>query len=483
MIQSFKLTEADFRGSRFVDHPQELKSDNDILSLTRPDVISAIHRQYLLAGADIIETNTFNSNAISQSEFNLQSIAGEISEAGARVARQTVDAFMKEHPERTCFVVGSMGPTNKTASVATDTRSTRLRPVDFDQLVAAYTEQTEGLLRGGVDMLMVETVFDTLNAKAALFAIRNVLDAKGLDVPVMVSVTLDAQSRRTLSGQTLSAFWHSIAHARVFSVGMNCSFGAREIVPYIEELSKVAPDVFISCHPNAGMPNADGGYDVTPEEWAEIVSGFVKNKWVNIVGGCCGTNPDFIRALAAQVKQTAGADVRSRGARSHQAFLSGLETVAIRPEINLINIGERTNVAGSKKFRETILAGEYEKAVNTARHQVENGAQAIDVCMDAALLDAVPAMRDFLNCALADADIARVPVVIDSSKWEVILTGLKCLQGKGIVNSISLKEGEEVFLEHARAISRYGAAVVVMLFDEKGQATTLERKIEICTRA
>lgn len=480
MLQRRHLEEADFRGERFAKHDRALKGNNDILSLTRPDVIADVHRLYLEAGADIIETNTFNSNSISQADYGLSDLASELSQAGARIARQTADAFMSKHPERRCFVAASIGPTNQMTSMSPDANEPGKRTVTFDDLVRVYTEQVEALIRGGADLLLVETVFDTLNAKAALLAIENVLEAQKKSLPVMVSVTLSDASGRTLSGQTLAAFWNSISHAPLFSVGINCALGAEDIRPYVEELSRLAPDTYISCHPNAGLPNAFGEYDETPEHMARVVGDFARQKWVNIIGGCCGTNPDFIRAIANTVQ---GMPPRTLKERPHVTSLSGLEPLWITPELNLVNIGERTNVAGSAKFLKLIRAGDYEQALTIGRHQVENGAQIVDVNMDAALLDSEGAMKEFLNRMAAEPEIARVPVMIDSSNWNVIEVGLKCLQGKGIVNSISLKEGETVFLEHARTIRRYGAAMVVMAFDEQGQADTLERKNTICTRA
>lgn len=480
MLQRSSLREEDFRGERFSEHPYSLAGNNDLLSLTRPDVIADIHRQYLEAGADIIETNTFNANRISQGDYHLADLAKELNRAGAKIARQTADQFMKEHPGRQAFVAGSVGPTNQTASLSPDALRPGYRAVDFDRLVEVYQEQFEGLMEGGVDLFLIETVFDTLNAKAALFAAEEVFSRTGKRLPLMISVTVADASGRTLSGQTLEAFWNSVSHADLFSIGINCALGAKEIRPYVEELSRLAPNVYISCHPNAGLPNAFGEYDQTPEEMARIVEEFVRKGWVNIVGGCCGTHPGFISAIAGAVKGIAPRQLREH---SHRTRLSGLEPLNFLSGMNLINIGERTNVAGSAKFLRLIQNEEYEEALAIARHQVENGAQVIDINMDDALLDGKKAMRDFLNLVASEPEISRVPVMIDSSDWGVLEAGLKCLQGKGIVNSISLKEGEEIFLEHARRVRRYGAAVVVMAFDEKGQADTLERKVEICTRA
>lgn len=480
MLQRRSLREEDFRGERFVDHPYSLTGNNDLLSLTRPYVIADIHRQYLEAGADIIETNTFNANRISQGDYHLADLAKELNRAGAQIARQTADQFMKEHPGRHAFVAGSVGPTNQTASLSPDALRPGYRAVDFDRLVEVYQEQFEGLMEGGVDFFLIETVFDTLNAKAALFAAEEVFSRTGKRLPLMISVTVADASGRTLSGQTLEAFWNSVSHADLFSIGINCALGAREIRPYVEELSRLAPHVYISCHPNAGLPNAFGEYDQTPEEMARVVEEFVRKGWVNILGGCCGTHPGFISAIARAVKGIVPRQLRED---CHQTRLSGLEPLNFSPGMNLVNIGERTNVAGSAKFLRLIQNEEYEEALAIARHQVENGAQVIDINMDDALLEGKKAMRDFLNLVASEPEIARVPVMIDSSDWGVLEAGLKCLQGKGIVNSISLKEGEDIFLEHARRVRRYGAAVVVMAFDEKGQADTLERKVEICTRA
>lgn len=481
MLQRQHLTEEDFRADRFHDHKTPLMGNNDVLVLTRPDIIASIHWEYLQAGADIIETNTFCANSITQADYHLSHLAAEISEAGAKLARQTVDRFMKEYPERECFVAASIGPTNRTASMSPDANRPGYRAVTFDDLVSAYSEQIEALICGGVDLLMMETVFDTLNLKAGLFAVETIQNKLGTDLPVMVSVTFSDASGRTLSGQTLEGFWNSVAHARIFSVGMNCGLGAEQLRPYIYELSELAPDVFISCHPNAGLPDEFGNYsNETPEHMGNVIREFVLQKKINIVGGCCGTNPDFIRAIARSV---CGLKPRIRTPRRHLTRLSGLEAFTVRPDMNFVNIGERTNVAGSKKFLRLIKEENYEEALAIARHQVENGAQIIDVNMDDGMLDAKVCMREFLNLLASEPEISRVPIMIDSSDWEVIETGLKCLQGKGVVNSISLKEGEEVFLDHARLIHRYGAAMVVMAFDEKSQAVTLAHKIEVCQRA
>src|SRR5215471_19326518 len=478
MIQALKLDESAYRG-HFKDHPADLKGNNDLLNLTQPETVRTIHRQYLDAGADIIQTNTFNSNAISMSDYKMESLVYDLNLAGAKLARAAADHAMASDPARRRFVAGSVGPTNRTASISPDVNNPAFRSTTFDTLVEIYYEQTRGLMDGGVDLLMAETVFDTINAKAALFAFERFFLDIGRRVPLMVSVTITDNSGRTLSGQTVEAFWNSISHANLLSVGINCALGGKQMRPYVEELSRVAP-VYLSCHPNAGLPNAFGGYDETPSETSGVLHEFAANGWLNIVGGCCGTTPEHIRAIADSIR---GLKPRIPPRPEPYLRLSGLEPLTFRPEIAFVNIGERTNVTGSPKFAKLILAGKYEEAVSVARDQVENGAQIIDVNMDEGMLDSEAAMTRFLNIIAAEPDIARVPIMIDSSKWSVIEAGLKCIQGKGIVNSISLKEGEDIFKEHARRIRRYGAAVVVMAFDEKGQADTTARKVEICTRA
>src|SRR5215467_1256690 len=478
MIQTFKLDESGYRG-QFKDHPAELKGNNDLLNLTQPDIIRTIHRQYLRAGSDIIETNTFNANAISMSDYKMESLVYELNLAGAKLAREAAAEATAADPENPRFVAGSVGPTNRTASMSPDVNNPAFRATTFDTLVAAYYEQTRGLMDGGVDILMAETVFDTLNGKAALFAFEKYFQETGRRVPVMASVTITDNSGRTLSGQTIEAFWNSVSHAKLLSIGINCALGGKQMRPYVEELSGIAP-VYLSCYPNAGLPNAFGGYDETAAETSETLSDFAANGWLNIVGGCCGTTPEHIRAIAEAVRP-----LQPRTIPEPQPYLrlSGLESLTFRPNITFVNIGERTNVTGSPKFAKLILGGEFEEALSVARNQVEGGAQIIDINMDEALLDSVAAMTRFLNLIAAEPDIARVPIMIDSSRWPVIEAGLKCIQGKGIVNSISLKEGEDVFKEHARRVRRYGAAVVVMAFDEKGQADTAVRKVEICSRA
>ena len=479
MIQSYRLGEDVFRGERFAAHPSPLQGNNDILSITRPDVISAIHAAYLEAGADILETNTFNANAVSQAEYGLQHVVTELNLAAAALARAAVDAATAREPDRPRFVAGILGPTNRTASLSPDVDDPGARNVAFADLAATYGEQAAALVEGGVDLLMVETVFDTLNAKAALYAIEEVFDRAGRRLPVMVSGTITDRSGRTLSGQTTEAFWISVCHAGLFGVGLNCALGAEELRPHLEDLAAVA-ETLVSCHPNAGLPNEFGAYDQTPSAMATAIGAFARDGLVNIVGGCCGTTPEHVRAIAESV---AGMPPRTIPELPHYTRLSGLEPLVVRPDTLFVNVGERTNVTGSAKFARLIREGDYEAAVQVAREQVANGAQMIDVNMDEGLLDSVAAMVRFLRLVAAEPDIARVPVVVDSSRWEVLEAGLQCLQGKGIVNSISLKEGEETFLRQARTVRRYGAAAIVMAFDEQGQADTVDRKVEICTRA
>jgi 5-methyltetrahydrofolate--homocysteine methyltransferase len=479
MIQGYRLDEAAYRGTEFADHPKDLKGNNDLLNLTRPQVIEEIHRLYLEAGADLVETNTFSSTRISQADYGLEGRAYDLNVAGARAARQAVDAFLLAHPGKSAFVAGALGPTNRTASLSRDVNDPGAREVSFQDLEEAYHEQARGLLDGGSDVLLVETVFDTLNAKAALFGIQRLFDEIGRKVPVMLSVTIVDKSGRTLSGQTVEAFWNSVSHAPLFSVGLNCALGAAEMRPYVEELSGLAP-VHLTCYPNAGLPNPLGGYDETPEAMARQIHDFAASGWVNVVGGCCGTTPEYIRAIAAAV---AGLKPRELPSVEPYLRLSGLEPLTVRPDSNFVNVGERTNVTGSPKFAGLIRAGKYDEALSVARQQVENGAQVLDINMDEGMLDSEQAMRRFLNLLAAETDIARIPIMLDSSKWSVLEAGLRCLQGKGVVNSISLKEGEEAFRRQARLVRRYGAAVIVMAFDEEGQATTVERKLQICTRA
>jgi 5-methyltetrahydrofolate--homocysteine methyltransferase len=479
MIQSYALEEGDFRGDRFARHSTPLQGNNDALSLTRPDVVEAIHHAYLDAGADLIETNTFNANAISQADYQLESAVPDMNLAAAQIARRAADDHSKRTPERPRLVVGVLGPTNRTASISPDVNNPGARNVTFDRLAAIYEEQAAALVDGGVDLLMIETVFDTLNGKAALFALRQLFAARGSEVPVMVSGTITDRSGRTLSGQTPEAFWISVCHGDLFSVGLNCALGAKDLRPHLEELSGVA-NTFVSCHPNAGLPNEFGGYDQSPEEMAALLGEFASSGLVNLVGGCCGTTPTHIAAIADAI---AGLAPRAIPDIEPYLRLSGLEPLVVRPDTLFVNIGERTNVTGSSRFAGLIRDGDYETALDVARDQVANGAQMIDINMDEGLLDSQDAMVRFVSLVAAEPDIARVPIVLDSSKWEVIEGGLQCLQGKGVVNSISLKEGEEAFLSQARKVRQYGAAAIVMAFDEEGQADTADRKIEICSRA
>ncbi|WP_372774505.1 methionine synthase [Mangrovibacterium sp.] len=479
MIQKHNLTEADFRNEALAELKNELFGNNDILSITRPDVIKAIHAAFLEAGSDIIETNTFNATSISQADYHTEKWVYEINLKAAKIAREVADEFTAKNPDKPRYVAGALGPTNKTLSLSPDVNDPGYRATSFDLVKESYREQTTGLLDGGVDLLLVETIFDTLNAKAALFAIEEVLEERGMRLPVMVSGTITDASGRTLSGQTVEAFLNSVRHIDLLSIGLNCSLGAKDMRPYLEEMSKKAP-FFISAYPNAGLPNQFGEYDETPEEMAGQVKDFLDNHFVNIIGGCCGTTPDHIRKFAGVA---AAAQPHVKQKNDELTRFSGLEPVTITPETNFVNIGERCNVSGSIKFARLIREEKYEEALAVAREQVENGAQVIDVNLDDAMLDAKKEMVTFLNLLMAEPDIAKLPVMVDSSKWEVIEAGLKCLQGKAIVNSISMKEGEEQFLEQASKIKRYGAAVVVMAFDEKGQADNLERRIEICTRA
>ena len=477
MIQSYGLTEDDFRGQRFADSNVEMKGNNDMLNITRPDVILDIHRRYLRAGADIISTNTFSSQRISEADYQLEDVSREMAYEGARLARQAADEFST--PARPRFVAGSVGPTNKTCSMSPDVSNPALRELTYDQLFAAYSEQIEALVDGGVDVLLIETIFDTLNAKVAVDAATDVIRRLDRDVPIMMSVTVSDLAGRTLSGQTLDAFLASISTYNIFSVGLNCSFGARQMKPFLAHLARKAP-YYVSCHPNAGLPNSLGLYDETADSMAPQIAEYVNEGLVNIIGGCCGTTDEFI---ARYVPIVEGVKPRQPMPRSSTMWLSGLELLDVTPEVGFVNVGERCNVAGSRKFLRLIKEKNYQEALSIARKQVEDGAQVIDINMDDGLLDAREEMTTFLNLVASEPDIARVPIMIDSSKWDVITAGLKCVQGKCIVNSISLKEGEEVFLSHARDVMRYGAAVVVMCFDEEGQATTYERRIEIAQRA
>jgi 5-methyltetrahydrofolate--homocysteine methyltransferase len=478
MIQGYALREQHFRGERFADWRSDLRGNNDLLSITQPKIIAAIHREYLLAGSDVISTNTFNSSAVSQADYGLQALVGELNLQAARVARQVADEVTAE-TGRQRFVAGALGPTSRTASLSPDVNDPGFRNISFDELVAGYSEATRALIEGGVDLILIETVFDTLNAKAALFAVRGVMDEVGTELPIIVSGTISDASGRTLSGQTTEAFWNSIRHARPAVVGLNCALGGKQLRPYIEELARIA-DTYVCAYPNAGLPNAFGEYDETPEQTAAILGEFAASGFLNMLGGCCGTTPDHIRAM---VRAVAGLAPRARPEIERACRLSGLEPLTIDANSLFVNVGERTNVTGSAKFRQLIEAGDYAAAVDIARQQVANGAQIIDVNMDEGMLDSQAAMAKFLSLIAGEPDIARVPVMIDSSKWSVIEAGLKCVQGKPIVNSISLKEGEKAFLTQARLCMRYGAAVVVMAFDEAGQADTIDRKVTICERA
>jgi 5-methyltetrahydrofolate--homocysteine methyltransferase len=478
MIQTYGLGEREYRGERFADWPRDLRGHSDLLTLTQPDIIRAIHSAYLEAGADIIETNSFTSNAMSLADYGMESMVYELNRAAARLARDAADEWERRTPDTPRFVAGVLGPTNRSASLSPDVNDPGFRNVTFDELVATYTEGAQGLIDGGADLLLVETIFDTLNAKAAIFAIEGLFERLGSRLPVMISGTIVDASGRTLSGQTTEAFWNSVAHARPLSVGLNCALGALALRQYVQELSRVAP-VFVSAHPNAGLPNEFGQYDETPEHMAEVLREFAEHGLVNFVGGCCGTTPAHIRAIADAVR---GLTPRQRPQVEPRCRLSGLEPLSIGPDSIFVNVGERTNVTGSRKFARLILAGDYEAGIEIARQQVESGAQMIDINMDEGMLDSQAAMVKLLQLIAAEPGISRVPVVLDSSKWSVIEAGLKCTQGKGIVNSISLKEGEEAFVRQAQLVRRYGAAVIVMAFDEQGQADTAERKVEICTR-
>jgi 5-methyltetrahydrofolate--homocysteine methyltransferase len=512
MIQRHTLTEADFRGTRFADHPRELKGNSDVLVLTRPDVISGIHQAYLEAGADIIETNTFTSTAVAQADYGLEPLVYELNVAAARLAKAAAAAWTAKTPDRPRFVAGSIGPTNRTLSISPDVNNPAFRALTFDQLREAYEEQVRGLIDGGADLLLLETIFDTLNAKAAIVAIENVFEVKGVRLPLMISVTVTDRSGRTLSGQTLDAFYVAIRHAHPFSVGINCALGARDMRPYLEDLSRLA-ECYVSSYPNAGLPNAFGQYDEQPDETGALIRDFAASGFVNIVGGCCGTTPQHIAAIALAIDGVAprplpsrtwlhsGLGTRDSGLGNAEpgaappnpecrtadpeefARFSGLETLTIRPDSNFQMIGERTNVTGSARFARLVKAGNFAEAAQVAADQVRGGANMIDVNMDEGMLDSEQAMTTFLSYIATEPEIARVPVMVDSSKWSVLEAGLKCVQGKGVVNSISLKEGEADFLHKAKIVRRYGAGVVVMAFDEEGQADTIDRKVAICRRS
>jgi 5-methyltetrahydrofolate--homocysteine methyltransferase len=479
MIQSYLLDESGFRGNRFLDFPHSLKGNNDLLVLTQPQIISEIHEQYLAAGADIIETNTFNSNRISMSDYHMESLVYEINKTAAQLAVVAAEKYTLLTPRKPRFVAGSIGPTNKTASMSPDVNDPAYRAVSFDDLYKVYVEQVNGLLDGGVDLLLIETIFDTLNAKAAIMAILDIRKERNISIPLMISGTITDASGRTLSGQTVDAFLTSLSHAELFSIGLNCSLGAKELRPFLEELSMKAP-YYISAYPNAGFPNQFGEYDESPEKMSVFIRDFLASGFVNIIGGCCGTTPDHIRLFA---EAASNAKPRQIPPSRHELSLSGMEPLIIFKGSNFINVGERTNVSGSRQFARLIQDEKYEEALVVARQQVENGAQILDVNMDEAMLDSERAMTRFLNMVASDPDVARVPLMIDSSKWSVIEAGLKCTQGKAVVNSISLKEGEQIFRTRAEKIKNYGAAIIVMAFDEEGQAATLERRKMVCQRA
>lgn len=480
LIQEYKLSESDFRGTILKDHLHDVKGNNELLSLTRPDVIKEIHIAYLEAGSDIIETNTFSATAVAQADYHLSHMAYELNVASAKIAKEACLEFMKLHPERPRFVAGALGPTNRTASLSPDVNRPGFRAIYFDELKHAYRDQARGLIDGGADILLVETIFDTLNAKAALYAIEELLEERNLKMPIMISGTITDASGRTLSGQTVEAFYISMSHGELFSIGLNCALGAKEMRPYVQELAKIS-NCYVSAYPNAGLPNELGAYDQTAEEMEQFIRDFASSGFVNIIGGCCGTTPKHIKAMAEGVKGIQPRKISNT--KPNYTQLSGLEPFIFRPELNFVNVGERTNVTGSKVFSKYILNNKYDEALSVARQQVEAGAQIIDVNMDEGLLDGVKAMQDFLLLISSEPEIVKVPVMIDSSKWEVIEAGLKCLQGKSIVNSISLKEGETKFLEQAKKVKRYGASVIVMAFDEEGQADTIDRKVNICKRA
>jgi 5-methyltetrahydrofolate--homocysteine methyltransferase len=479
MIQRHKLGEADYRGERFADWPSDIKGNNDLLSLTQPQIIQGIHEQYLDAGADIVETNTFNSTTVSMEDYGMQSLVRELNVAGARLARTAADKFTAQNPDKPRFVAGVLGPTGKTCSLSPDVNDPGFRNVTFDALVETYLEATRGLIEGGTDIILIETIFDTLNAKAAIFAVKSFFEEQGRKWPVMISGTITDASGRTLSGQTVEAFYNSLNHIDPVSIGLNCALGPDLLRPYVEEMSRIAK-MRVNVHPNAGLPNAFGEYDMGPAEMAKEIDDWARSGFLNIVGGCCGSSPDHIRAIAEAVSERAP---RPKPDIPVECRLSGLEPMNIGPDSLFVNVGERANVTGSAKFKRLILEEQYEEALSVCREQVEDGAQVIDINMDEAMLDGKAAMSTYLNLLASEPDISRVPVMVDSSKWEIIEAGLKCIQGKGIVNSISMKEGVDAFLHHANLCRKYGAAVVVMAFDETGQADTFERKVDICTRS
>ncbi len=479
MIQGYKLDEKDYRGTRFAEWNVDLKGNNDLLSLTQPDIIKAIHGAYYEAGSDIVETNTFNSTTIAMADYKMESLAYEMNVASAQLARSVADEYTLKTPDKPRFVAGVLGPTNRTASMSPDVNDPGFRNIFFDDLVRAYAEAAQGLIDGGADTLLIETIFDTLNAKAAIFAVEQVFEKIGYTLPVMISGTITDASGRTLSGQTVTAFWHSLKHVKPISFGFNCALGAKELRQHIDELSGIA-DTHVSAHPNAGLPNEFGEYDESPEAMAQEIADWAASGYLNIIGGCCGTSPSHIKAIVEAVKHYPPRNVPMLEKRCR---LAGLEAMSIGPETLFVNVGERTNVTGSAAFKRLIIDGDFETALEVAKQQVESGAQILDINMDEGMLESKEAMVRFLLLIASEPDIAKIPIMLDSSKWDILEAGLKCIQGKGIVNSISLKEGEAAFIKHAKLVRRYGAAVIVMAFDEQGQADTKERKIEICQRA
>ncbi|HHH43042.1 MAG TPA: methionine synthase, partial [Gammaproteobacteria bacterium] len=477
MIQRYKLEEADYRGERFADWPSELKGNNDLLSLTQPQIISDIHKAYLEVGADIIETNTFNSTTVSMADYGMEELVYEINLESARLARAAADAFSTDDKPR--FVAGVLGPTSRTCSLSPDVNDPGFRNITFDELKETYYDATKALIEGGADIILIETIFDTLNAKAAAFAVKTYFEDIGKDYPVMISGTITDASGRTLSGQTAEAFFNSMRHVNPISIGFNCALGAKQLRQYVEELAGTA-DCYVNAHPNAGLPNEFGEYDESPEEMAKELGEWAGSGFLNIIGGCCGTTPPHIKAIAEAVSKF---PPRKKIEHDFVLRLSGLEPCNIHDDSLFVNVGERTNVTGSAKFKRLILEEQYDEALDVARDQVENGAQIIDINMDEGMLDGEKAMVTFLNLIASEPDISRVPIMVDSSKWPIIEAGLKCIQGKGVVNSISMKEGEAAFIKHAKLCRKYGAAIIVMAFDEVGQADTRERKVEICTRA
>ena len=479
MVQSYKLEVVDFRGDHFRDHAVDLKGNTDLVSITQPHIVEEVHQKYLQAGADIIKTNTFNANGISQLDYQLQDSVYDINLTAAQIARKQADIFTQSDPNKPRFVAGSIGPGNRTASISPDVNRPGYRNVNFDMVVETYSPAIKGLIDGGADFLLVETVFDTLNCKAVLFAIDQIFEEKGNRIPIMLSGTIVDASGRTLSGQTLEAFYISTSHADLLSFGLNCAMGAEQIRPYLEELSKLAP-IYVSVHPNAGLPNEFGGYDETPDITSQLLAEFADSGFVNIAGGCCGTTPAHINKIAEALKNK---KPRILPEEKKYPRFSGLEPLTVRSDSNFVNVGERCNVTGSARFARLVKEEDYETALQVARNQVENGAQILDINMDEGMLDSPKVMNTFLNLIASEPEIAKLPLMLDSSKWDVIEAGLRCSQGKCIINSISLKEGEDVFKDQAKLARRYGAAVIVMAFDEKGQADSIDRKIEICTRA